>query len=81
MLKGSWRSAEFRDAKNVARRVCGPATRSQNVFAMVDLPVPAKPANQKIDMLGDRSLAQDSIFSSTSVRVFSRQPEGDERES
>jgi hypothetical protein len=30
--------------------VCGRARRSQNVLAMADLPVPANPASQKIDM-------------------------------
>jgi hypothetical protein len=81
MLYGSRRSAEFRDANHVATMHVPLLTRSQNVFVMVDLPVPARPASQKMEREDARSAAQVSISLRTSSRVFSRHPVGDERES
>jgi hypothetical protein len=52
---------------------------------IVDFPVPASPASQKIDIDEDEededeSASQESIELRTSSRVFSRQPTGDSRE-
>jgi hypothetical protein len=50
---------------------------------IVDFPVPASPASQKIDMDDegdDESASQESIELRTSSRVFSRQPFGESRE-
>jgi hypothetical protein len=58
-------------------------TSWQNVLMMVDFPVPARPASQKIDMDGDEddgTASQERISLRTSSRVFSRQPSGESRE-
>jgi hypothetical protein len=78
--------AEFRDAKKLARRnFSSPLTRWQNVLAIVDFPVPARPASQKTEMDEDEdedggSATQESIAERTSLRVSSRQPSGESRE-
>jgi hypothetical protein len=80
--KGSRRSAELRDAKNVATSEFEEATScSQKVLAMVDFPVPASPASQYIQNADVSSLAHASISSRTSMRVSFRQPVGETRES
>jgi hypothetical protein len=81
MLKGSRRSAEFRDANHVVTMYVPLLTRSQNVFVMVDLPVPARPASQKMEREDAGSAAQASMALKTSSRVFSRHPVGEVRES
>ena len=73
MKRRSLRSVKSREQKKVAPRSPSAKAHSLTVWAIVDLPVPARPFNQKAGDLW-KSLVHNSISFRTLSRVPRRQP-------